>query len=84
VWRYLTADELVKLGAQFGVGPVLNAAELEAAMAAPSASYGGVDRHQDMGVLATCWLNGYRPKITQPELVGDDHGGSPVRERRHG
>jgi prophage maintenance system killer protein len=98
VWRYLTADDLVKLGAQFDVGPVLNVAELEAAVTAPSASYGGVDRHQDVaskaaalafaiakiyhpfmdgnkraaaiGMLATCWLNGYRPKITQPELVG--------------
>lgn len=97
-WRYLTADDLVKLGAPFGVGPVLNAAELKAAMAAPSASYGGVERHQDVaskaaalafaiakiyhpfmdgnkraaaiGMLAMCWVNGYRPKITQPELVG--------------
>lgn len=97
VWRYLTADELVRYGELRGLGLVRDPAVLETCMVSPAQTFDGRDLHPEIAdkaavvsfniaktyhpfvdgnkraasiaLLATCYLNGFMPMITQSELV---------------
>ncbi len=68
-WRYLTSEELIILGAAHGVGPVIKPEGLQAAIAAPAASFAGVDRHPEISDKAAA-LAFAIAKIYHPFLDG--------------